>query len=407
MRAPEVVVTGVGTVTPAGNDPEEVWAALLAGDSRAAALDRFDTSAHAVRFGCQVDEPAPHPAVDPKVLRRSDPVTRYALAAALRAHAAAGSPRTDPPRTAVVVGNAVGGRWTSDAESAKFAARGPEGVSPLMPVVSMPNAPAAAISMALGCTGPAHTVATTCASGADAVGWGRALLRAGLADVVVAGGCEATLSPVTLAAFANLDALSRRNDDPAAASRPFDAARDGFVMGEGACFLVLERERDAAARGAAVHGRVLGYGSSVDAHHLSRPHPDGLGARQAVLQALADADVAPAEVGHVSAHGTSTPLNDRLEAHALRAVFGEGAVPPVTALKGVTGHLLGASGALEAAVAARTARTGVVPPVANHRTPDPDVALDVVHGEPRHVPAAPALSNSFGFGGHNACLVLA
>ncbi|MCJ1701775.1 beta-ketoacyl-[acyl-carrier-protein] synthase family protein [Rathayibacter festucae] len=401
-----VVVTGIGLLTPAGDTVEAVWDALLLGRSTARVLDRFDASGHPVSIGCQVDDSRVPEGVSAKQLRRLDPFARYGLTAALDAVADAGSPRVDPQRITIVVGNAVGGRTTSDAESIAFANRGTEAVSPLMPVVTMPNAAAVAVSMALGSTGPALTLATTCASGADAIGTGAALLRAGSADLVLAGGCEATLSPVTLAAFARLGALSTRSGDPSLASRPFDADRDGFVMGEGAAFVVLERESDARARGARIHGEVLGYAAGSDAHHLSMPHPEGDGAVRVMTAALRDAGVDSGDVGHVNAHGTSTRLNDAVESRALGRIFGDG-VPPVTAVKGVTGHLLGASGALEAVVAMLAARRGLVPPVANHERTDPAIALDVVAGEPRTIRPAPALSTSFGFGGHNAALVLA
>ncbi|MBI9115249.1 beta-ketoacyl-[acyl-carrier-protein] synthase family protein [Sanguibacter suaedae] len=402
----EVVVTGAGVVTPAGNDVEAVWQAVLAGRSTARVIDRFDPVDHPVRIGCQVDAPPAPPGVAEKLYRRLDPFARYGLAAALDAHADAGSPAVDPARTAVVVGNAVGGRTTSDTESLRFGQGGPAAVSPLMPVVTMPNAAAVAISIALGTTGPALTLATTCASGADAIGTATAMLRAGTVDLVVAGGCEATLTPVTLAAFARLGALSTRDGDPALACRPFDESRDGFVMGEGAAFVVLEREADARARGARSHGSVLGYAAGADAHHLSMPHPRGDGAYSVMSAALRDADIAPADVRHVNAHGTSTLLNDAVESRAVHRVFGDDA-PPVTAPKGVTGHLLGASGALEVVLALLTARRGLVPPVANHDRTGSDIPVDVVSGAPRPVDPGPALTSSFGFGGHNACLVVA
>jgi len=404
-RSQPVAVTGMAAVTPAGGTARDLWDAFLAARPTAGPVTRFDTSGHAVRIGCQAPDLQAPPAVSPKQFRRMDRFAQLALTAALDAVADAGPGDVPPGRVAVVVGNAVGGRATSDAESARYAHDGPRAVSPLMPVMTMPNAAAAMISIALGSTGPVHTLATTCASGADAIGYGRALLAAGIADVVVAGGCEATLTPVTMAAFAALGALSGRNDDPAAASRPFDAARDGFVMGEGAAFVVLEREEDARARGARSHGVVLGYGCSSDAHHLTVPHPAGAGAAAAMRMALADAGVAPADVGHVNTHGTSTPLNDAVEAAALVEVFGT-APPPATALKGVTGHLLAASGVAEAITTLQAVAAGTVPPVANHTTTDPACPIDVVHGTARSVAPAPALSNSFGFGGHNASLVL-
>lgn len=407
-RKVEVVVTGMGVVTPAGCDLEGFWACLLAGRSTAAPLTHLDLDGHGVRFGCRVSgfEAAAEPFVGAKEARRMDPFARYGLVAALSAHRDAGAPAPDPHRTAVVVGTAVGGRWTSDEESANYYLRGPSRVSPLMPLVTMPNSAAALVAMRLGWRGPALTIATTCASGADAVGHAAELVRSGRVDVAVAGGCEATLTPVSLAGFANLNAMSARNDDPGRACRPFDADRDGFVMGEGAGFVVLERREDAEARGARVRARVLGYAATSDAHHLAMPLPDGAGAAGAMAGAIADAGLSPSDITHVNAHGTSTPHNDRAEAAALRKVFGS-AVPPVTAPKGVTGHLIGAAGAVELIATVLAARGGTVPPTANHERLEPGMDIDVVHTTARAVAPGPALSNSFGFGGHNACLVVA
>lgn len=402
----EVVVTGMGVLTPAGDTVEVVWDALLAARSQATRITRFDTSTHPVDIGCEVRVEGAPDGIAEKQWRRMDPFARYGLAAALDAIEDSGSPSLADGRATIIVGNAVGGRTASDAESIAFAGGGPQAVSPLMPVVTMPNAAAVAISMALGSTGPALTLATTCASGADAIGTGTALLRSGATDLVIAGGCEATLTPVTLAAFARLGALSTRRGDPTLASRPFDADRDGFVMGEGAAFVVLERETDARARGARIHGTVLGYAAGSDAHHLSMPHPRGDGAVRVIENALRDADVSKSDIGHISAHGTSTALNDATEAMAISRVFGD-SPPPVTAPKGVTGHLLGASGAFEAIAAMLAARRGLIPPVANHDRTDPTLRIDVVAGEPRLAQPAAALSNSFGFGGHNAALILA
>lgn len=406
MANQAIAVTGIGLVTPAGNTPEAFWKSLLAGKSMASALDGEEFADHAIRLACRVQDPVVPAGITAKELRRLDPFSRFALVSALNAFQDAGSPETDAVRTAIVVGNAVGGRQTSDEQSGLFYSAGPQGVSPLMPLMTMPNAAAAMISMKLGIMGPAYTMATTCASGADAIGQGMALLRAGVVDVVIAGGCEATITPVTLAAFANLGALSGRNDSPSSASRPFDSGRDGFVMGEGAAFVVLERHEDALVRGARSYGQVLGYASTTDAHHLAMPHPEGLGARHAMQAALADAGVGSDDISHINAHGTSTKLNDRIEADAISQVFGQEA-PPVTATKGVTGHLLGAAGAAEAIATLLALRSGAVPPVANHTTTDPGIELDIVKAEPRRITSTPALSNSFGFGGHNACLVMA
>ncbi|WP_406134631.1 beta-ketoacyl-[acyl-carrier-protein] synthase family protein [Streptomyces sp. NBC_01089] len=406
---PPVVITGIGVVTPAGCTPEALWAALRAGRSTAAELDHFDLSRHRARIGCRVsglDIDGPRALVPAKDARRMDPFALYGTTAALAAHRDAGAPAPDPQRTAIVVGNAVGGRATSDRESAHFSEAGPHRVNPLMPLLTMPNAAAAQIAMRLGWTGPATTIATTCASGVDAIGHATSLLQSHRADMVIAGGCEATLTPVTLAAFGNLNAVSARNDDPAHASRPFDTGRDGFVMGEGAGFVVLERLDDARARGARLYAEIAGYAATADAHHLSMPLPDGAGAVAAMNGALADAGLAPDEIVHINAHGTSTPHNDRAEAAALTKVFGSHG-PPVTAPKGVIGHLIGAAGAVEIIAAVQAMRAQEVPPTANHEHLEPGMEIDVVHTSPRPVALGPALSNSFGFGGHNASLVVA
>ncbi|MFC8538566.1 beta-ketoacyl-[acyl-carrier-protein] synthase family protein [Streptomyces sp. NPDC057249] len=404
-----VVITGIGVVTPAGCTPEALWAALRAGRSTAAPLDHLDLSRHRVRIGCRVsglDTQGPDALVSAKDARRMDPFALYGTTAALSAHRDAGAPVPEPGRTAIVVGNAVGGRATSDRESAHYSEAGPHRVNPLMPLLTMPNAAAAQIAMRLGWTGPATTIATTCASGVDAIGHATALLRSGQADVAIAGGCESTLTPVTLAAFGNLNAVSGRNDDPAHASRPFDRDRDGFVMGEGAGFVVLERLDDALARGARTYARIAGYAATSDAYHLSMPLADGAGAVSAMTGALTAAGLAPDEIAHINAHGTSTPHNDRAEATALTKVFGSDG-PPVTASKGVIGHLIGAAGAVEIIAAVQAMRAREVPPTANHEHLEPGMEIDVVHTSPRPVALGPALSNSFGFGGHNASMVVA
>ena len=400
-----IAITGIGLVTPAGSTVDEFWPTLLSGKSAAAPLAGQDMSGHSVRFGCAVRGLEDLDVLTAKEARRMDPFSRYGVTAALTAYADAGSPRPDPHRAAIVVGNAVGGRQTTDNEVGKYWLYGPSRVNPLLPLMSMPNAAAALISMRLGWHGPAMTIANTCASGADAIGHAMMLLRSGRVDVVVAGGCEATFSAVTLAAFGNLNAVSSRNEAPELASRPFDVDRDGFVMGEGAGFVVLERIEDAAARGITPYALVAGYGSSADAHHLSMPLPDGSAAIAAMTGALSDAGIQASDIVHINAHGTSTPANDRAEAGALAKVFGSDG-PPVTSTKGVIGHLIGAAGAVEAIATALAVRDKVVPPTANHTTLEPGLEIDVVHGAPRRIASGPALSNSFGFGGHNACLVV-
>jgi 3-oxoacyl-[acyl-carrier-protein] synthase II len=401
-----IAITGLGLVTPAGSTVDDFWTTLMAGQSTAATLQTdVDMTTHSVRFGCAVRGLEDVGFLTPKESRRMDPFARFGVTAALSAYQDAGSPTADPYRTAIVVGNAVGGRQTTDAEVGNYFLHGPHRVSPLLPLVSMPNAAAALLAMRLGWHGPALTIATTCASGADAIGHAMLMLRDRRADVVIAGGAESTLSPVTLAAFGNLNAVSARNDEPELASRPFDVDRDGFVMGEGAGFVVLERQEDARARGAQIYGLVAGYGSTSDAYHLAMPLPDGSAAIAAMQGAIADAGLGPSDFAHINAHGTSTQRNDQAEANALAKVFGPSG-PPVTSTKSVIGHLIGAAGAVEAIAAVLSNRHAVVPPTANHERLEPGMEIDVVHRSPRAITPGPALSNSFGFGGHNGCLVV-
>ncbi|MFE7528655.1 beta-ketoacyl-[acyl-carrier-protein] synthase family protein [Kitasatospora sp. NPDC057542] len=402
---PPIAVTGLGVVSPAGHSVEEFWRTVASGRSTATALTDPALARHRVRLGCKVTALPDNALVPAKDARRLDPFAHYGTLAALAAHADAGHPQPQAGRSAIVVGTAVGGRTTSDRESALYTEHGPLRVSPLMPLVTMPNAAAAQIAMRLAWSGPALTIATTCASGADAIGHAALLLESGRADVVIAGGCEATLTPVTLAAFGNLGAHSLRNDEPERASRPFDADRDGFVMGEGAGFLVLERLADARARGRTPYALLAGYGAGADAYHLSNPRPDGAGAAATMRAALADAGLTPGDIAHVNAHGTSTVANDRAEAAALRAVFGPHGVP-VTSTKGAIGHLIGAAGAVELIAAIQAMNTRTVPPTANHEKTEEDLDLDVVHTAPRPIRPGAALSNSFGFGGHNTTLVV-
>lgn len=402
----QVVITGMGVVTPAGCSLDELWAGLCAGESTAAPLTRFDVSQHRIRFGCTVRGLEDCGFLSGKEARRLDPFAQYGVTAALAAYQDAGSPTPDPTRAAIVAGNIVGGRLTSDTEARNYVESGPSKVHPLMPLMTMPNTAAALIAIRLGWRGPALTIATACASGADAIGHAVQLLRGGRSDIVLAGGCESAVTPVALAGFTNLNAVSARNDDPKRASRPFDVDRDGFVLGEGGGFVVLERLDDARARGATPYAAVTGYAATADAHHLAMPPEDGAGAVECMSAALADAGLDPSDIVHVNAHGTSTPYNDRAEALALEAVFGPNG-PPVTSTKGAIGHLIGAAGAVELIATVLAIGHGMVPPTANHVQTEPDMKIDVVHGEPRSIPPGPALSNSFGFGGHNACLVVA
>lgn len=403
---PRIVVTGMGVKSPAGQTVDDMWAGLLAARSAAAPVTLFDASAHSVGFACEVRDFDPEAYVGPKEVRRTDRTALLGLAAAADAIAAAtatGPFGVEPVRCGVVAGSGIGGIRTMEDQVIGYADKGPGKVGPFLVPMMMANATAALVGIHHGFTGPNTAVATACATGAHAIGEGARLIRDGMADVVVCGGTESCVTPVTMAAFARMGALSK-NPDHAAASRPFDDDRDGFVMGEGAAFLVLEPYEQAAARGAPILGEVAGYGMTCDAHHITAPLEDGSGAVAAIEIALADAGLSPSAIGHVNAHGTSTPHNDSAEAAALAKVFGPGALP-VTSGKGVTGHLIGAAGAVEAVAALLSIDRGIVPPTANHQRTD--LPVDVVAGEARVIERAPAVSTSFAFGGHNVALVFA
>ncbi len=403
---PRVAVTGMGVKTPAGQDLVTFWDRLTSGRSTAATITRFDPSKLSVRFGCEVVGFDGAAYLGAKEARRVDRVTQLGFAAAADALADAGELGADPARSAVVIGTGIGGLITLEEQVTTYNEKGPARVSPFLVPMMMANATAGTIAMQFGWTGPNVCIATACAASAHAIGEATRLLRDGTVDVAITGGTEACLTPVAISAFARMTALSTRNDAPELASRPFDAERDGFVMGEGAAALVLEEWDRAVARGARIYGEVVGYGRNADAYHITAPSPGGEGAAACMQLALDDAGLPASAIGHINAHGTSTPLNDAAEAEAVRKVFGE-AAPPVTSTKGVTGHLIGAAGATEAVACLLALEHAVVPPTANLERIGDDIGLDVVSGSPRAVTAAPALSNSFGFGGHNATLVLA
>ncbi|MBA3267851.1 MAG: beta-ketoacyl-ACP synthase II [Acidimicrobiia bacterium] len=401
-----VAVTGLGVKSPAGCDLETFWSSLNAGRSFAAPIRRIDVSDLPVQFACEIPDFDPEPYLGYKEARRTDRVAQIGFAAAADAFASAGELGADPARCGVVVGTGVGGLITQEEQEQELFSRGPSRVSPFLVPMMMANATAALVAMKLGWTGPNFCIATACTAGTHALGEAARLVRDGSADIVLAGGTEACLTPIALASFARMGALSTRSDDPERASRPFDVDRDGFVIGEGAAFLMLERWDRAVSRGADIWGEVVGYGRNADAYHVTAPSPGGVGAAACMQLALADAGLEPSDVGHINAHGTSTELNDAAEAEAIVKVFGENG-PPVTSVKGAIGHLIGAAGSVEAVASMLALREGVVPPTVNHDRIDSEFAVDVVAGSPRSVPPAPVVSNSFGFGGHNASLVLA
>ncbi|SHL46532.1 beta-ketoacyl-[acyl-carrier-protein] synthase family protein [Streptomyces yunnanensis] len=399
-----LAVTGIGLVTPAGSGTAATWDGVCAGHGTAAPDPQL--AGLPVGFSCRVPGFDPRTQVPGARPWQYDRCTQFALAAAHEAVTAAG---LDPAawnaaRVAIVLGSAAGGVGTYEEQLRKLGDAGPRAVSPLTLPAFLPNMAAGQLAIALGARGPVLHTATACASGASAVALAALLLSAGACDIAVAGGADAMVTPLCAAAFARMGALSRRHDAPDRASRPFDADRDGFVLGEGAGVLVLERAADAAARRVPVQARLVGHGISADAHHPVAPDPEGRGLRLAVHEALRSADATPQEIDHINAHGTSTPLNDRAEAATLARLFGA-AGPSVTSAKGVLGHTMGAAGAIEAALAALTVKHQLVPPTANFRHPDPDApALDLVTGRPRRQTIRLALSNSLGFGGHATVL---
>ena len=403
---PRVAITGMGVKAPAGSDLEGFWARLCAAEPAAGPIQAFDASNEPVRFACEVRDFDPGAYFGPKEVRRQDRVTQLGFGAAADALEDAGELGvTDPDRCAVIAASGIGGLHTLEVNCEAYFDRGASRVSPFFVPMMMPNATAGVISMRFGWTGPALCIATACAAGTNAIGEGARLIRDGSSDVVIAGGTEFPVTRITLAAFARMTALSTRNDDPTHASRPFDADRDGFVIAEGAGFFVLESLERALARDARIYGEVAGYGRNADAYHITAPSPGGAGAAACMQQALDDAGLGAADIGHVNAHGTSTDLNDLAEAQAIGKVFGD-SPPPVTSCKGVLGHMIGGAGAAEAVAAMLSIRDGVVPPTANFERAGDEITLDIVAGTPRAIGPQPVVSNSFGFGGHNACIVV-
>ena len=405
-----VAITGIGVKAPGGTTVDDFWTAVLAGRGLARGLTRFDPAALAVRIGAEVDGFDPAAYCGPKEARRMDRATQLGFAAAMDAVADADlPPDVDRSRAAVLAGTGVGGLMTLEEQVGVLLGRGPDRVSPLLVPMMMANATAGTISIHLGWTGPNLCIATACAAGAHAIGEAVRLLRDGSCDVVVAGGTESSQTPTAISAFARMGALSGRNDDPEHASRPFDAARDGFVMGEDAGFLVLETVEHAEARGACILGEVLGYGRNGDAHHITAPAPGGTGAAACMRLALADAGLEPGDVRSINAHGTSTPLNDATETRALHQVFGAHARRlMVHATKSMTGHLLGAAGAIEAIFSILAIREGKIPPTINLENLDPgcqETGLNFTANHAVEKKLDYALSNSFGFGGTNGTLV--
>lgn len=406
MTDTSVVVTGMGVVSPLGNDIESFWQGICRGRSGVRHIDRFPVEGFNSQIAAMVDDCAPRD-MSPKDVSRRDRYTLIALEAADQAWAQSGLDiaREDPARCGAIVGSGIGGFGTIEEQMARFHESGPRRVSPLMVPKSLVNMASSEVAIRLGLRGPNRAVVTACATGNHCIADAADTIRLGRADVMIAGAAEAAVVPMAVASFAAMKALSRRNDEPERASRPFDADRDGFVMGEGAGLLVLESEEHARARGAHILGVVAGYGESCDAYHITSPREDGSGAVQAMRLALQEADLAPTDVDYFNAHGTSTKYNDIAESLALRTVFGDN-MPPVSSTKSMIGHLLGAAGAVEAIVCLLAIRDGILPPSINYDTPDPECPVNLVANTARPAPVAVAMSNSLGFGGHNSSLVL-
>ena len=402
-----VAVTGLGAITPIGLDAPSTWAAATAGESGIDFIESFDASEFPVRIAGEVKGFDPSAVAPAKEARRMDRNVLLALGAAQEAWRDAGVNGVDPARAGVVVGSAIGGLPGIVEQQEVLRDRGPDRVSPFFIPSVLVDSASGQIAISLGIRGPNYAPVSACATGSHAVGEGAELIRRGAAELVLAGGTEACIHPLILAGFCAMRGLVAEDDDPATASRPFDATRAGFVMSEGACVLVLEELEAARARGATVYAEVLGYGASNDAHHMAQPDPASVGVAEMMRAALARADVAPERVGYVNAHGTSTPLGDAAETRAIKQVFGDHARRlAVSSTKSVTGHCFGAAGAIEAMMCVLALHHQLLPPTINYRTPDPECDLDYVPNEAREVDLDVALSNAMGLGGHNGCVLL-
>lgn len=403
-----VVVTGLGCISPVGNTVEETWKSLLAGKSGAGPITLFDASRHKTRFAAEVKGFDPVGMFGNREARKMDRFTQFATAATLEAlaHARLTIDDSNRHRVGIVIGTGIGGIGTIMEQVEVLRERGPERISPFLVPMMISDSAAGMLAIRVGARGPNMALATACASGNNAIGEAVEMIRRGSADVMIAGASEGALVPLAMAGMNVMGALSTRNDDPLTASRPFDKDRDGFLMGEGAGVLILESLEHAQARGADILCEISGYGTTDDAYHISAPAENGAGAAMSMRLALEDAGLQVTDIDYINAHGTSTPLNDKSETAAIKTVFGEQAYKiPVSSTKSMTGHLLGASGAVEAVFSILAMREGVIPPTINYHTPDPECDLDYVPNQPRKAVIRHAMSNSFGFGGHNATLV--
>jgi 3-oxoacyl-[acyl-carrier-protein] synthase II len=405
-----VVVTGMGAITPVGNDVATTWQALLDGKSGASAITHFDASRFPVRFACEVKGFDPLVYMDRKEAKRADQFTQYAVGAARQAMTHAGLAEQngmDPDRIGVIIGSGIGGLKIFEEQHDVYRQRGPGKISPFFIPMFISDIAAGIVSMQFNAKGPNYATVSACATSAHAIGDAYRTIQYGDADVMITGGAEATVTPMAIGGFANMKALSERNESPETASRPFDATRDGFVMGEGSGIVILEELEHARARGAKIYGEIAGYGATGDAYHLTAPAPHGEGAQRAMKRAMKDAGFGPDDIQYINAHGTSTPANDLNETAAIKAVFGEAArTVSISSTKGATGHMLGAAGAVEFVISTLVVGEGVIPPTINYETPDPECDLDYTPNKAIHREVTGVLSNSFGFGGHNTTLAV-
>jgi 3-oxoacyl-[acyl-carrier-protein] synthase II len=405
-----VVVTGMGALTPVGNDVASTWRALNSGASGAANITKFDASTWPVRFACEVKGFDPLQFMDRKEAKRADWYAQYAIAASVQAMRDAGLENGnlgDPDRVGVILGSGIGGLKSFEEQHDVYRERGQTKISPFFIPMFIADIAAGLVSMRFNAKGPNYATVSACATSAHAIGDAFRTIQYGDADVVITGGAEATVTPMAIGGFANMKALSERNESPATASRPFDATRDGFVMGEGAGVVILEELEHARARGAKIYAEIVGYGATGDAYHLTAPAPDGEGAQRAMRRALKDAKLDVHDVQYINAHGTSTPANDLNETKAIKAVFGDAAKDVnISSTKSATGHMLGAAGAVEFIICTHVVRECTVPPTINYETPDPELDLNYTPNKAVKRDVKAALSNSFGFGGHNVSLAV-
>ncbi len=403
-----VVVTGLGLVTPCGNDVPTTWNALMNGVSGADYIKRFDASNYSAKFACEVKDFDPLNFLDKKEARRMGAFTHFALAASDEAMAHSGLVVDDSNAEMIgtYISSGIGDFWAIEREHEKLLKSGPDRVSPFFIVSAIVNLAAGNVSIRHGAKGPNSATATACSAGAHAIGDSFRIIERGDADAMICGGAESAITPMSVAGFASMRALSTRNDDPKHASRPFDLTRDGFVIGEGAGLLILEELEFAKSRGANILAEIVGYGMSGDAFHVTMPDETGSGAIRVMQRALKDAGIEPEAIGYINAHGTSTPYNDKFETLAIKKVFGDNAYNiPVSSTKSMTGHALGAAGGLEAVFSVKVLMENKLPPTINYEFPDPDCDLDYIPNQPREADVEYVLSNNFGFGGTNACLI--